>query len=395
MNGISRKLFILTSMLLALIVVISMSACGKEDGKTSDTDKAGTTDISKMPEDYVPEGVDVNYTMDYMNEDLTSFITLGEYKGLSAEVKTYVVDEEYIDEVIDDLLVSKAEPEQITDRKTAEGDIINIDYVGTLDGVAFSGGSASNVDVTLSSDSGYIPGFVEGMYDVMPGETVSYDVTFPEVYPNNPNLAGKKTVFTVTVHYIKGENKVPELNDAFVEKYFGSEGVKTVDTFMVYYKSFLESERLKGLKDNACNAIWGQIVEGTKVISLPEKSVEAFYWLNRANYEYYAASSGLSYEEFLAQYGSYSGMGTDDDVWAYAETYIKEDMVIYSIVKAENLQITDEEYAKGIAEFCEQYGMSEAELVEAYGEDRIESVLIWNKLMDAIYEWSNITVVTE
>lgn len=384
--------------LLSLVLTFSFASCQLSEyiGKDSETDAVTTADTAADTgtptlESYVPEGVDINYTMDYMNEDLTKYVTLGEYKGLSAEVSTYEVNEAYINEKIGELLESKAVPVQITDRKTAEGDTICVDYVGTLDGVAFSGGSAENVSIDLVEDSGYIPGFTDGMYDVMPGETVSYEVTFPEVYQNNPDLAGKATVFTVTIHYIEGEPKAPELDDEFVKENFGSAGCEDVASFMEYYKNYLEDERVKTLKEDASSELWGLIMENAQTIELPQKAVESLYWLNRANYEMYAEQYGVEYDEFLSMY-----VGMDDEgLMQYTENYVKEDIVIYSIVKAEGLEVTDEEYAEGVETYCKEYEMTEEELLQSYPEERIKSVLQWNKLMSAIYEWSTVTESVE
>ncbi len=392
------------SVLLALVLGTALCACQLSEytgkGKDSnDTEKADTTgeqkesDTAAQPnmstniEDYIPEGVDIYYIMDYLNEDLTAYVKLGEYKGLSASVDTTEVDNEYLEEQITKLLEENAAPEKITDRKTAEGDTINVDYVGTLDGVAFSGGSANNVNIDLVENNGYIPGFADGMYDVMPGETVSYDVTFPEQYSPNPNLAGKKTVFTVTVHYIEGDEIVPELDDEFVKTNFASVGCSDVAKFKEYYKGYLEEQRAEKVKKDAFSLVWEQIMENAEVISLPEKSVEAAYWMNRANYEVYAAQYGKSYEEFLVQY-----VGTTDaEVKALAEDYIKEDIVIYSVVKAEGIELTDEEFSEGIKKYEEQYGMTAEELIEEFSKERIESTLQWNKLVDCVYSWSNVT----
>ena len=231
------------AIILAMIMVFALSSCQLSeyfgDKKNDNDDTAGETGVntnaSTDPADYIPEGVDVNYIMDYMNEDLSAYITLGEYKGISVEVETYEITDEFVEEELEAFLESCATPSKITDRKTADGDTICVDYVGSLDGVEFSGGSAKNVTVSLTEDNGYIPGFIDGMYDVMPGETVSYEVTFPEVYQNNPDLAGKVTVFTVTVHYIEGEDVVPELTDEYVKENFGTEGCETVEDFMKYY----------------------------------------------------------------------------------------------------------------------------------------------------------------
>lgn len=370
------------------------AATGTDTAAGTDTAGVGEDtefgDLSTDAEDYIPEGIDVTYSMDYMNEDLTVYVTLGEYKEISASVSTYVVDDEYLDEKIGVILEDAAAPAQITGRKTAEGDTICVDYVGTLDGVAFGGGSAENVSINLVENSGYIPGFTDGMYDVMPGETVSYDVTFPEEYSLNPDLAGKKTVFTVTVHYIEGEDVVPELNDDFVKTYYSSAGCETVAQFKAYYKNLLEEERLEAFKEDALGIVWESIVGNATTIELPGRAVDAFYWNTRSKMSAYCAAYGMTYEEYLAYYNK-----TDAEQRKAAEDYIKEDIVIYSIVKAEGLELTEEEFNAELAAYCEANDLTEEYVIETYTEEQVRSVFQWNKLMDAVYEWSNITEVIE
>lgn len=385
----SRKLI---SLALAGVLSLSviLSSCGSSDGgadtDTNDADTTATVGITP-----VPDGVDVNYVMDYLNEDLDAYVTLGEYKGLSVTVDSYEVDDEYIDEQINSLLESSAVETRITDRKTAEGDTINVDYSGSLDGVAFDGGTATDQSVTLTEDSGYIPGFAEGMYDRMPGEEFSYNVTFPEDYSLNADLAGKEVVFTVTVNYIVGDPVVPELDDAFVAEKFGEEGCTTVEEFMTYYKSYLEDQKEESEKGDAKSKVWDMIMENATTIALPDKAVDAMYWATRSQYEELAVEYGMTYENFMTYYVG----GTDEEFRTYCEDYIKEDIVIYQIVKAEGLEITDDEYKAGVADFAVEYELSEEELVEKYTETRIRSVLQWNKLQDAVYSWSNVTVNIE
>lgn len=385
----SRKLI---SLALAGVLSLSviLSSCGSSDGGAdTDTNVADTTaTVGITP---VPDGVDVNYVMDYLNEDLDAYVTLGEYKGLSVTVDSYEIDDEYIDEQINSLLESSAVETRITDRKTAEGDTINVDYSGSLDGVAFDGGTATDQSVTLTEDSGYIPGFAEGMYDRMPGEEFSYNVTFPEDYSLNADLAGKEVVFTVTVNYIVGDPVVPELDDAFVAEKFGEEGCTTVEEFMTYYKSYLEDQKAESEKGDAKSKVWDMIMENATTIALPDKAVDAMYWATRSQYEELAVEYGMTYENFMTYYVG----GTDEEFRTYCEDYIKEDIVIYQIVKAEGLEITDDEYKAGVADFAVEYELSEEELVEKYTETRIRSVLQWNKLQDAVYSWSNVTVNIE
>lgn len=383
-NKIARNKIAVSFIAILMASIMLLSSCGgKGDEKETDTSSSTVTPV--------PEGIDINYKMDYMSEDLTAYLTLGQYKGFSATVETYEITDEYIQKELNKLLKEYAYSPKITDRKTKEGDVVNVDYSGSHNGVVFQGGTAKGQRIELKENNGYIPGFADGMYDVMPGETVSYEVTFPDTYPNNPDLAGEKTVFTVTVNYIEGEEIIPELNDAFVLEHFSDKECNNTEDFMKYYEGFLRERREEQIQEQANNIIWGKIQDDVTVIKLPTKAVESLYWSYRKNFEEYAAQSEMSYSEFLATY-----VDTDDaGVLANAENYIKDDLIIYSIVKAEGLEITDAEYNEGVEYYSAYYEMTKDELLETYPEEQIISVLQWNKLMNNIYQWSDVEIIYE
>lgn len=386
-SAVRRVFCLLLTLFICLAFFVSCSA-KKSSAEEHDTDGTDTESNSGEAQGVIPDGVDINYVMDYMNEDLSPYVTLGAYKGLSATVESYEIDDAYIQEKIKELLDSQRTEIEVTDRMTAEGDTVIADYSGAFDGEAFSGGTAEGAEIVLSEDSGYITGFASGMIGHMPGETFDMEVTFPDEYSNQPAYSGKTAVFTVTVQCIIELSDAPKLDNTFVEEHYGDVGCHTVDEFMTYYKGYLEETRINTEKHDAISDIWSQIMEGATVKELPQKSVDAVYWSYRSAYEGYASSYGVSYETFLSQHLGY----TDDDIREYAESYIKEDIVIYQIVKAEGIEVTEAEYKAGVEDFCKEYEMTEDELVETYGEDKITSVLQWNKLQDCIYEWSEITV---
>lgn len=382
-NGIKISVKTVACLLVFAMICFALVSCGSKQsaGTETDTEEAENTSV-------IPDDVDVDYVMDYMSEDLTPYITLGEYKGLKASVTSYEIDDEYVQTKINELLEAEAEEIEITDRLTKEGDVVICDYSGALDGVVFEGGTAEGQEITLSEDSGYIPGFASGMVGHMPGDAFDMDVTFPDEYPNNPDLAGKPVVFTVTVQYIKGMSEPPELDDEFVKENFGDAGCTNVDEFMVYYKGFLEEKRASTEKDSAIREVWEQIVTNATAKELPKKSVDAIYWSCRAEYQTYADQYGIDYQTFLVQYAGC----TDEDILSYAQSYVKEDLVIYQIVKDEGLAVTDEEYTDGLADLAEEYGQTSEELIESYGETNIKAVLQWNKLIEKVYEWSDVSV---
>lgn len=143
--------------------------------------------------------------------------------------------EEDVQSQIDSLLSQNTTTREITDRAAADGDTVNIDYVGTVDGVAFTGGTYSGYSLTLGSGS-FIDGFEDQIVGHKPGETFDVNVTFPDGYSDSTDaegnavvLSNKKAVFSVTLNYIS-EEILPELTDAWVEENFSStDGVHTVE----------------------------------------------------------------------------------------------------------------------------------------------------------------------
>ena len=144
------------------------------------------------------------------------YVTLGQYTNLTYPEEVTSVKEEDIQTRIDSIMSSHTYTNEVTDRAVKDGDTLNIDYVGTVDGVAFEGGSTDGkgTQVTIGVTS-YIDDFLEQLIGHQPGETFDIEVTFPDPYQNNPDLAGKDAVFTVTVNHIV-ETYTYELTDDFV-----------------------------------------------------------------------------------------------------------------------------------------------------------------------------------
>lgn len=224
------KKFISILLILAMLCALFVSCGKKSEKEPDDTGAAEDTETN----DYS----DFNYS-DPLNDDGTfkdiralDYVTLAPYPvKIPTDIST--VSDEDIQAEIDELLESYAAPEQITDRAVVHGDTLNIDYVGKVDGVEFSGGSTEGegTDVTIGVTN-YIDDFLEQLIGHMSGETFDIEVTFPEDYDTKTedSLNGKDAVFTVTINYIEGDDVTPELTDAFVvEKFSENRGWNTVD----------------------------------------------------------------------------------------------------------------------------------------------------------------------
>ena len=196
----NRLVKVLAAM-MALLLCLGLTACA---GKQGNGDAA------------------VNYslglTTDGRFEGIAAkdYVTLGQYTNLTYPEEVTSVKEEDIQTRIDSIMSSHTYTNEVTDRAVKDGDTLNIDYVGTVDGVAFEGGSTDGkgTQVTIGVTS-YIDDFLEQLIGHQPGETFDIEVTFPDPYQNNPDLAGKDAVFTVTINHLV-ETSTSELTDDFV-----------------------------------------------------------------------------------------------------------------------------------------------------------------------------------
>ena len=321
--------------------------------------------------------------MDLTTADLSAYLTLGNYKGITAEEKATLLTDEEFEAEFTSYISGIPMYEKITDRPAERGDTLIMDYVGKLNGVAFAGGTAQNRSIELSENSGYIDGFADGLIGVTPGSTVDLTLTFPTDY-HSADLAGKTVVFTVKVHYIQGEIITPELTDAFITKFTDGD-YTSVEAFRTFYREYLDAEALEQAHTQALNTLWGTVMENTTFHKIPDEQTAYYYDQLRAKYQSYAASYGMTYETILSLYGL-----TDEDLKTQAEDYAKQDLVFYAIVKAEGLTITEEEYLTGLSIYAMGAGAAAAELEAYYGRDYITESLLWDEMMETLYRNANI-----
>ncbi len=364
---------------------LAMTACGPKAATvetTSETAAAAETAGTETETETETETT-VYYAYDY---DLESLVTLGEYKGLTYTIADTNVTDEEVEEEINYTLASYAEPEQITDRAAEDGDTVVIDFVGKKDGEAFDGGTAEGYALTLGSDS-FIEGFEDGLIGVMPGDSVSLDLTFPEDYQNE-ELAGQAVTFDVTLNYIEGEDITPELNDEFVVS-LGLDEAKTVDEYREYVRGQLQETKETEAESNKRSELVEKAVENAQVSECPAELVEQYKTEYVSYYEQYAQYFGMEMEEFLA---SYMNSMTVDDLYAEAQDYgedaAKHMLVICAIAKAEGLDnIEDAEYTEKLEKYAEDNGFDSAEAIEeAYGEDYLKQVIINERVFDLLEE---------
>ena len=314
--------------------------------------------------------------------DVDKYVTLGEYKGLEVSVDTVEVDEDEWDSLVNNVYYGNitAENGGIMDRAVETGDTVNIDYEGKKDDVAFDGGTAQGYDLTIGSGN-FIAGFEDGLIGVMPGETVDLDLSFPDPYPNNPDLAGVPVVFEVTVNYICGENIIPEMSDQFIAD---NTDYQTVDEYKEYVRGYLKDYKESTADSDREQALWQQVMDNCTFAELPQDKVDEEVENMYNSYEQYAGYYGLEMADFLEQ----MGMSEEDfrtELTSYAENLVKRNLVFNAIVEKEGLTVSDDEYEKTAEEKATEYGYeSKDAMEEALGADTIREDILWDKVLTLI-----------
>ena len=313
-------------------------------------------------------------------------IEISQYDGVEIEkVAVEEVTDEDVEMEASYRMMDYTTEEEITDRPVAEGDTVNVDYVGTMDGVAFEGGTAAGVDVVASVDDvDYIPGFAASLIGHNTGDVFDADVTFPADY-HEAKLAGKAAVFTFTINKIS-VSSTPELTDAFVAE--NIEGCDTVDDFKAQLREELETNYADTANAQLESEAWEAVIANTTVIELPEdevqKEVDGYY----ATYHSYAESYEMEFSEFLETY-----MGTTEDDFANqvqdaAEESVKQRLIVEAIAEKEGIALSDEAFEEKIKELADEYGFaSKEEFFEAYDGQVNEDQMKDYFLQEEVIHW--------
>lgn len=318
------------------------------------------------------------------------YVTLGEYKNLEVSVPAPVeVTDDYRQNYIDYVLSRHAQWEEVTDGRTAQlGDLVNIDYVGKRDGVAFDGGSDTGFDLELGSGS-FISGFEDGLVGVAAGETKDLDLTFPDPYPNNPDLAGAPVVFTVTVNSIS-EKKTPELTDDFVKTL--DAGCDTVAEYETYVTELLEKDAQDTYENNLETALLDKAMENCTFKEPPKAMVDQYYDRSVRNLTKLAASAGMSLETLVTGYYGTSMEEFETQAREGATQSCKEALMLQAIANKEGITVSQEEIDDALQEAVENGGYADVDSLKTeLGEDNYEDYVMCDKVLALLKESAVVT----
>ena len=294
----------------------------------------GDPDVSV--EDFTEEGVTLVAVVPVKPE-----VKISSYKGMKIKEIAYNVTDEEVDAEINRLLDRNARKVPVEGRAAQNGDIANIDFVGTVDGVKFDGGEAEGFDLTLGSGQ-FIPGFEDQVVGMNIGEKKDVNVTFPENYQAE-NLKGKAAVFAVTLNGLQAK-ELPELNDEFIKDATGS---ASVEEYKAKTKERLQQQADRRSNDATENSILEAIAANTEV-EIPQAMIEREIDSLVKRFEYQLMYQGLK----LADYLSFLKVSEADfrqNYVAQAEKNVKSQLIISHIIDVEKIEATEEELEAKIA----------------------------------------------
>ena len=305
-------------------------------------------------------------------------VKLGKYKGLSVERKVDKVTAKQVDEEVENAREKQARIVDV-DRAAKKGDIVNIDFAGSVDGVKFDGGSAEAYDLTLGSGS-FIPGFEDQLVGVRKGDKKDVKVTFPEDY-HAAELKGKEAVFECTVNAVK-EKQLPALDDDFAKE------ISEFDT-LAEYKADVKNKLMKDAETRADrqydDALVQAVVDSAEV-EIPQAMIDNEAEDMAKEFEYRLSYQGIKLSDYLG----YINMTRDqllDEYKEQAAKSVKTRLVMEEIVKAEELKFEDEELNAKLAEMAERAGQDVDTFKKGLGKehyDYLANQILSDKLMDML-----------
>lgn len=375
-----KKRFIAVALVLAMSVT-AISGCGKKKEEEA-------KDTTQMTAEELQEVV---------LKDVEDYVTVKDYSDLKVEVAPVA---EVTDGAVETELESWLSFYPLAFEGTcASGDSVNIDYVGTVDGKEFEGGSYEGYDLQLGSGT-FIPGFEEQVEGMSVGDTKDINVTFPEDYSSD-EVAGKAAVFKVTLNYITKSEGSGTLNEQWVEAVVEKEAISdkvtdlTVDGFKKFVKTTLEEEAESDHESAIAQGILSELNKISNYDKVPEEVKEQYIADEREYQEEYITNQyGMELAEYLEAV-SIDEETFNADIEKSAIDYMHDVLSLKAIAIKEKIKVSQEDYDEYLQTYAEYYGSEsldafKKEYASEYGTDLFESLLL-EKVLEHLKEEITIT----
>ncbi len=352
--------------LLAFVCCASLlTGCGKDSSATEEAISSTEADFSEA-----------------LNYDPADYVKLGDYKKLKVQYPLPYVSDEDMKMYIYDLMDEATEYRE-TEDAAKSGDYVKIDFTGTIDGKEFEGGSASGYEFILGQGE-FFDDFEKNVIGLKKGEDVSFQMTFPEDYFDE--LKGKTADFKVTLQSVSQVIQ-PEYTDEFVAK---NTEYSSIEEYEEAIREELIVEAQQASEDEAGSSALAQAVENAKIEGYPQALYDYTYQDTREICEGTAQMFGLEIDEVIQDY--YGAENLEEAVL----DAVNETMVIQAIAKKEKLEISEKDFEKEAENLSAEYGYETLEeFEEDYSRTELELILVREKVLDFLYESSELEEVSQ
>ncbi len=354
------------ALILAVLLIFSCVLVSCKDKVDKNDPNAKITDLWDAPYQY----------------DLDDYIKIEEsdYIGVTYTKADATVSEADIYAEIQKLLDEHAIYTDITDRPAANGDFINVDYKGFIDGEELENGAEDGAEFELGYAS-FIPGFQEGIVGHNIGDKFTVDATFPEDY-GVEELNGKTAQFEMTLNKIQ-EISYPELSDAFIAE---NTDYATVTEYYTSINEKLVSQAESSAVVTQKNEAFSKVYPNVEILKVPEKEYTKYYQDFIAQYYTLAEQYGQDFETFITE----TAGSTVEEFKKYAEEYanstVEMELVFFSIANREGIteNLTKAHYDDYLENIAAEYMTTPDEFVKMYGEEAVWRSLVWDSVMDFV-----------
>ena len=385
---------------LALAVMLAAAGCGGSANGENDASNTVGTDLTHLgtQQNETSPGTESNVIFgasELLDDDFSFSQGLdenGRWQGVAAldyvemfnhgaftiPASVHYVSDEEIQILIDDMLLSHAVPTQITDRPVAYGDEINIDFVGSANGVEFEGGSTMGMGtyVTIGVTQ-FIDDFLYQLIGHMPGTVVNVEVTFPEQY-HEASLQGVEALFVTPINYIAGDPIIPEFTDAFVEEHMSDfDGIETANDLIAYIQEFLQHNAVM-------EYLYEYLMTQVAVTSIPEPLFNYFKQQMLQEYVDEAMSWGMDLDTMLDALGYDSVEAFVEENREGIEIDARFSLVLQAVAEDAGITVT----AQDVADFfLENFGSEDFSMFEEfYGLPWLKQFIRNEKVLEYIRE---------
>lgn len=283
--------------------------------------------------------------------DVKPEVTLGDYKSIEVDKVEYNVTDEILANELKKVQESNGRIIDAGDRAVQEGDILTIDFEGSVDGVLFEGGTAEGQKLEIGSNT-FIPGFEEQLTGKKLGEEVEVKVTFPEEY-HEESLMGKEAIFKVKINEIK-EKELPELDDELAKDVSEFD---TLEEYKASIKENLEKEMKRREKIELENKVIDEVVAMSE-LDVPEGLIKSQLETEVGEFDYQLRSQGIDLEQYLGMTGT-TMEDIQEQLRPMAIKRVTADLVLEAIAKQENIEVSDEDIDNELNKMAKQYNEAE------------------------------------